>query len=245
MRLQELSEITRMPIASIKYYLREGIVPAGRLVTATRAQYDDGHVRRIRTIQTLRNVNGLRVEQIRAIVELVDRGASRVEIMKALQREVQALGDPVPGRTEEGNAVVRLRGWPDVPTAARGALDDHLEEMARLGVPLPEDALEVYSRAVDLIAHVDVGDAASAADLDTLVTKAAAGMHMHSQLVLRLLALAQASRSIALYGPAPGPHTAHRVAGAAPAGVPTPSAQPPAARPQAEPASRRSSPPVE
>jgi DNA-binding transcriptional MerR regulator len=207
MRLQELSDVTGMPIASIKYYVREGIIPAGRLVTATRADYDDGHARRIRTIQTLRSVNGFSVEQIRAIVQLIDGNASRVEIMKALQREVQGLGDPVPGRTEEGDAVVRLRGWPDVPTAARGALDDHLEEMARLGVPLPDEALEVYARAVDLIAHVDVGDAASAPDLDTLVTKAAAGMHMHSQLVLRLLALAQASRSIALYGPAPGPLT--------------------------------------
>jgi DNA-binding transcriptional MerR regulator len=218
MRLQELSDVTGMPIASIKYYLREGIVPAGRLVTATRAHYHEGHVRRIRTIQTLRNVNGLSVEQIRVIVGLVDRGASRVEIMKALQREVQALGEPVPGRTEAGNAVVRMRGWPDVPTAARGALDDHLEEMARLGVPVPEKALDVYSRAVDLIAHVDVGDAAAAEDLDTLVTKAAAGMHMHSQLVLRLLALAQASRSIALYGPAPGPHNAQGPASAVPAG---------------------------
>lgn len=208
MRLQELSEATGMPIASIKFYLREGVLPSGRPLTATRSDYDDRHVRRIRTIQTLRGVNRFSVEQIRAVVALVDSGATRVEIMKALQREIHSLGDPVPGRTAEGNAVVTARGWPDVPTAARGALDDHLEEMARLGVSLPPDALDVYGRAVDLIAHVDIDDAASAEDLDTLVSKAAAGMHMHSQLVLKLLGLAQASRSIALYGRAPGPHHA-------------------------------------
>jgi hypothetical protein len=33
-------------------------------------------------------------------------------------------------------------------------------------------------------------------------------MYMHSQLVLKLLGLAQASRSIALCGRAPGPHNA-------------------------------------
>src|SRR5438128_12504183 len=103
MQLRELSGLTGMPIASIKYYLREGLIPAGHRVTATRSDYDDAHVRRIRTIQTLRNVNGLSVAQIRALVELIDRYASRAEIMKALQREIQALGEPVSGRTEAGN----------------------------------------------------------------------------------------------------------------------------------------------
>ncbi|WP_422933840.1 hypothetical protein [Sinomonas sp. P47F7] len=101
--------------------------------------------------------------------------------------------------------MVRLRGWPDVPTAARGALDSHLEQMNALGLSIPHDALDTYSQAVDLIAKVDINDAASAEDLDTLVTRTAVGMHMHSQLVLKLLALAQASRSIALYGRALGP----------------------------------------
>ncbi|MEA5453369.1 MerR family transcriptional regulator [Sinomonas sp. JGH33] len=206
MQLRELSSLTGVPIASIKFYLREGLLPPGRRLTATRSDYDEAHARRIATIQTLRGVNDLSIAQIRAIVALIDTGASRVEIMKSLQREVQSLGEPVPGRTQAGNAVVALRGWPDVPTAARGALDAHLEQMARLGVSVPPAALDVYSRAVDLIAHVDVEDAAAAEDLDTLVARVAVGMHMHRELVLKLLALAQTSRSIALYGRAPGPN---------------------------------------
>ncbi|MEA5453882.1 MerR family transcriptional regulator [Sinomonas sp. JGH33] len=196
MQLRELSSLTGVPIASIKFYLREGLLPPGRRLSATRSDYDEAHARRIATIQTLRGVNDLSIAQIRAIVALIDAGASRVEIMKSLQREVQSLGEPVPGRTQAGNAVVALRGWPDVPTAARGALDAHLEQMARLGVSVPPAALDVYSRAVDLIAHVDVEDAAAAEDLDTLVARVAVGMHMHRELVLKLLALAQTSRSI-------------------------------------------------
>jgi DNA-binding transcriptional MerR regulator len=229
MQLRELSTLTGMPIASIKYYLREGILPAGSRVSATRSDYSEAHVRRIKTIQTLRSVNGLSVAQIREIVALVDRGASRVEILRGLQREIQALGGPLPGQTGAGNAVVSQRGRPDIPTAAQGALEDHLEHMGALGITIPSEALETYSRAVELIANVDVNDAASAEDLDTLVTRSAIGMHMHSQLVLKLLALAQASRLITLYGPGPVPEDAGAVADAsAPAGpaVPGPQAQP-------------------
>ncbi|WP_136611962.1 MerR family transcriptional regulator [Sinomonas albida] len=231
MQLRELSTLTGMPIASIKYYLREGILPAGSRVSATRSDYSEAHVRRIKTIQTLRSVNGLSVAQIRQIVALVDGGASSLEILKGLQHELQSLGEPLPGETGAGDAGVKQRGWPDIPTAARGALEDHLEHMGALGITIPTEALETYSRAVDLIANVDVNDAASAEDLDTLVTRTAVGMHMHSQLVLKLLALAQASRLIALYGPGPAPVPADAGAVAdasAPAGpaIPDPQAPP-------------------
>jgi DNA-binding transcriptional MerR regulator len=205
MRLSELAAATGIPVATVKYYLREGLMPPGRNVTATRADYGAAHVRRAETIQTLRKVVGLSVAQVRAIVALIDEGADRIEIMKGLQSVIQGLGAPAPGRTEGGNRVVAVRGWPDVPTAARAALDDHLDEMARLGVAVPDSTLEAYSAAVDAIARIDVGSAA-AEDLEGLVTSAAVGMHMNAVLVQRLLALAQTSRSIMSYGQAaPGP----------------------------------------
>ena len=45
-QLKELSERAGVSTASIKYYLREGLVPAGEAVHATRAQYSDRHVSR-------------------------------------------------------------------------------------------------------------------------------------------------------------------------------------------------------
>ncbi|MDQ4504097.1 MerR family transcriptional regulator [Sinomonas sp. ASV322] len=148
MQLSELSVLANMPIASIKFNLREGLLPSGELLTAKRADYGERHLRRIHTIQTLRAVNGLRISQIRRIVAMIDSGASRIEILTALQLEIQLHGDVEAGHTEAGDVVVRRRGWPDVPSAARRALDEHLGEMERLGVAPSPEVLEVYSRAV-------------------------------------------------------------------------------------------------
>ena len=134
MKLSELSARTGTPAATIKFYLREGLLAAGRPVTTTLASYDEFHVTRLKTIRTLRRAVGLSVAQVRAIVGLIDEGADRIEVMKALQAVIQKLDPPQPGRTAAGNRVVEALGWPDVPTGARGALDAHLEAMSELGV---------------------------------------------------------------------------------------------------------------
>lgn len=202
MQMRALSEATGTPVATIKFYLREGLLPPGRSLAQTRAEYGEAHVQRLGTIRTLRRAVGLSVAQIRRIVGLIDSGAPRVDVMKALQVQIQGLPAPQPGRTAAGDDVVQRRGWPPLPTGARAALDDHLEAMEQLGI-LPDPAvLDAYSAAADAIAQVDIGNDAETPDLETLVTRAAVAMHMHAQLVVKLLALAQTSRSIMRYGPA-------------------------------------------
>lgn len=44
MRLSELSERSGVSTATIKYYLREQLLPPGRRVSATQAEYTDSHV---------------------------------------------------------------------------------------------------------------------------------------------------------------------------------------------------------
>ncbi|MFI1279528.1 MerR family transcriptional regulator [Streptomyces sp. NPDC020858] len=53
MRLAELSERSGVAIATIKYYLREGLLPPGHRVSATTADYDDGHLRRLRLVRAM------------------------------------------------------------------------------------------------------------------------------------------------------------------------------------------------
>lgn len=97
------------------------------------------------------------------------------------------------------DAVVRLRGWPDVPGDARNALNAHFELMPSLGIRVSEEALETYSRAMDDVAGFDIAATTATESTDTLILTAAVGMHAHSQLLLRLLALAQASHAIRRY----------------------------------------------
>jgi DNA-binding transcriptional MerR regulator len=202
-QLKELSEGTGISAASIKFYLREGLLPAGESVHATRARYSARHVSRLRVIHALRAVVGLSIEQIRPLMKLADDGAPRLEILAAVQRTVLGLtavnkktGDV---RTRAGDAVVRLRNWPDAPSDARTALDAHVALMESLGVPVTTELLDAYSKALDAIADRDINATAAPEDTNELILTAAVGMHLHSQLVLKLLALAQASHAIGRY----------------------------------------------
>jgi DNA-binding transcriptional MerR regulator len=204
MQLNDLSARSGVSAASIKYYLREGLLRPGEAVTATRARYDDSHLRRLELIQALRQIVGLGIEQIRAIVSLADGGAPRLEVLAMVQRVVLRLEphgaagspDAGPGHTRLGDVVVQLRGWPDEESDARNALDAQLALMERLGIPLSMEILDAYSGAMDTIAGLDLQLTAAAAGLDQAILTAAVGMHMHSQLLLKLLALAQASHAI-------------------------------------------------
>jgi DNA-binding transcriptional MerR regulator len=203
MQLKELSGQTGVSPASIKYYLREGLLPAGETVHATRAQYSARHVERLELIQALRRIVGLNIEQIRGLLKMADDGVPRLALLAAVQRVVLGLDTPaanggdVPASATD--AVVRLRNWPDYPSDARNALNAHLELMKSLNVPVSGDVLDTYSKAMDDVAGLDIAATTAPDSVDQLILTAAVGMHMHSQLLLKLLALAQASHAIRRY----------------------------------------------
>src|SRR4051794_30992013 len=56
MRISELSQVSGVPVATIKYYLHEGLLPAGIPTSATSASYDERHVDRLNLIRALVDV---------------------------------------------------------------------------------------------------------------------------------------------------------------------------------------------
>jgi DNA-binding transcriptional MerR regulator len=60
-RIAELSQRTEIPVATVKYYLREGLLPAGMTTAPNQAQYDEHHVARLRLIRALRESAGLSI----------------------------------------------------------------------------------------------------------------------------------------------------------------------------------------
>ena len=203
MQLNELSQRSGVTPASIKYYLREGLLPPGEAVHATRAEYSARHLERLELIQALRRIVGLNIGQIRGLVKMADDGVPRLDLPAAVQRVVLDLGNyttAIGGEAAEATAaVVRLRGWPDSPSDARNALTAHLELMAGLKIPVSATVLEAYSKAMDDVAGIDIAATTAPESTDRLILTAAVGMHMHSQLLLKLLALAHASHAIRRY----------------------------------------------
>ncbi|MGW0820867.1 MerR family transcriptional regulator [Streptomyces sp. NPDC002845] len=72
MRLTELSRRSGVSTATIKYYLREGLLPPGRQVNATTAEYGEDHLRRLRLVRALIQVGRVPVAAAREVLGHVD-----------------------------------------------------------------------------------------------------------------------------------------------------------------------------
>ena len=72
MWMSELSSRSGLPVPTIKYYLREELLHPGEAVGATRARYDDSHVRRLRLVRALTEVAGMRLEDVRRVLVAID-----------------------------------------------------------------------------------------------------------------------------------------------------------------------------
>ncbi len=72
MRISDLARQTTVPLPTIKYYLREGILPRGTLTAANQAEYGEEHVHRLRLVKALTEVGGLSLEATRSILAAAD-----------------------------------------------------------------------------------------------------------------------------------------------------------------------------
>lgn len=200
-QLKELSRRSAVSAASIKYYLREGLLQPGHSRHATLAEYGDEHLLRLRLIQALRNVAGLSIGRIKVLLDLVDD--PQVEFVDLLGKtQSLVLGYDLTETCEHPLTadVVHSRGWPDIDTDARQALNAQLQHMEALGLKPRSNVLEGYAAAVDAVAQQDLSSITDTANRDEAVLTVAVGVHQYSTLLVRMLALAQTSASIRRYG---------------------------------------------
>ena len=197
MQLRELSAATGVSAASIKFYLREGLLPRGDEVHPTRAEYGSRHVDRLNLISGLRSVVGLRIDQIRALVGIIeDPDVSRLELLGRTQAMV--VGAPAEAVPDHPlvTGLLSVQDWPDAPSDARALLNKTLREMEAMGLSVSADVVLGYARAADQVARQDLGAVLDEQSRDRAVLAVAVGVRAYSRLLLSLVALAQASQSI-------------------------------------------------
>ncbi|SDB97385.1 DNA-binding transcriptional regulator, MerR family [Raineyella antarctica] len=201
MRMKELAVRSGTSTATIKFYLREGLLPPGRRVNATLAEYDESHLRRLELVATLRTVLGAPLDRIKALTDRIDD--PEVALLQILaDAQSLALGQEAADATLQADEepvvtdVFAERGWPDVPSWARTALDAQVAQMRELGIAVDARTMSTYAEAADRAAALDIGVVQSAGSRDEAALVVAVGVHSYSQLLLGLLAVAQTSRSI-------------------------------------------------
>ncbi|KQX05648.1 MULTISPECIES: MerR family transcriptional regulator [unclassified Leifsonia] len=160
MRISQLVEESGVPLATVKYYLREGLLPAGTATTATQADYGEQHLHRLRVIRALTGAAGLPVQQARAVLALID--APDGSLFDSLGRAVAALPPYAEAAPDDAypraRAVIeRLGQFYDPSYAAVAQLEHALRAAEDAGLPISDDRIEVYGRHLHAIAEFDVG----------------------------------------------------------------------------------------
>ena len=128
MRISELSSHTEIPVATIKFYLRENLLHDGVRTAATQAQYDQSHVARLRLIRALIGPGGLSIA--------------------AAHQVIQAIEEPP-------ESVHELLGVAAAAVAGPN-LEDALRALDEAGFKLPEGALDLYQDHMRQIAEFEI-----------------------------------------------------------------------------------------
>lgn len=202
MQISELSERSGVTVATIKYYLREGLLPPGSKISERQADYGDHHVARLRLLRVLREVGAIPVADLKEIVDAVQNESLSVHQMFGAIYDALAHSSDAVSRNDRALAsqVVEQAGWtqvrPDTP-----ALDDLaglLSVLGDLGWPLDMPNAATYLGLIDAIAAYEVSRL-TAADLQTdrnaVVQQMVVGQVVFGQLLLSLRRLAHEHHS--------------------------------------------------
>ena len=159
MRMAELANRSGLPVATIKFYLRSGLLPPGRTTSATRADYEESHVRRLRLVRALTEVAGLPLEAVRAVLDAVDDDdlTWHAAVGSAHTRLSPASAPTTPAAQAQVQALLSRHGW------GRSAAGPHADVLARaidalagLEHPVGDELLDVYAAAAASIAEHEV-----------------------------------------------------------------------------------------
>lgn len=199
MRLSELSDRSGASVATLKYYLREGLLPAGESVAATRAEYSTSHLDRVRLIRALGEA-GVSVAATKRVVDALESPTtSRHDLLGKAQYALPAPHRDVPVSVEV-RALVESLGWQvteDSP--ALHSLTGAIAGARSAGIPLRPESLTHYARATEGIAAVDVA-AVPRDSLEAALLVVVAGTVLVDPVLAALRRLAQEHVSATLPG---------------------------------------------
>ncbi len=157
MRISELAVRSGVTVPTIKFYLREGLLPEGERTSATQAAYRDVHLQRLRVVRALIE-SGVSIAETRHVLEALDHPPeSPHDLLGAAHAAVTPKDHAAIDLTEAEQLVARL-GWtpgscdPSVLAAVARAL----QGLDRAGFTVSDDVMTVYLDAVQRIARAEI-----------------------------------------------------------------------------------------
>jgi DNA-binding transcriptional MerR regulator len=207
MRMAELSRRTGVPVPTIKYYLREGLLPPGERTSPNQALYDEPHVRRLRMVRALVEVGGLSISAVRDVLDAID---SADQTPFKVLGEVQDRLGPLHPESDSAawqsahDAVEELltrRGWrADAHSPPGRALIAAVTSLIELGRADLVGLMEVYADAVEKVAEIDVSSVTRGRGIDDVIEGAVIGTVLGEAMITALRRLAHQHATANLFG---------------------------------------------
>ncbi|MEV0322420.1 MerR family transcriptional regulator [Streptomyces sp. NPDC050658] len=206
MRIGELSRRTGVPVPTIKYYVREGLLPQGELSSPNQAHYGEAHERRLRLIRALLDVGGLKVSAIAEVLGAVDDPERPLH--KVLGAAADRLG-PAGAADDDAEAaaartavegLIARRGWrTHESNPAAADLARALAALDRVGHGAFTELLDEYAEAAELVARADLGYVDRRGAVEDLVESVVIGTVLGEAVFSAMRRLAHVDASARLY----------------------------------------------
>lgn len=184
-------------LPTIKYYIREGLLPPGESTGVNQAEYGEPHVRRLSLIRALIDIGGLPVATAKHVLDAIDTpGMPLAGVFGTAQQAVSRADlyqrPPSPQARERVAAVVRDHGWtvsmgnPGI-TAAANVIDaftaSHHPELL--------DLMDEYAGAALIVATADLDAVGMQPDVSAMAETVIAGTVLGDALFAALRRIAQ------------------------------------------------------
>jgi len=202
-RISELGRRAGIPVATIKYYQREGLLPPGVSTAPRRADYGEVHLHRLRLIRTLREVGGLEIERVRRVIAAIDADdVTRHDLFGVTARALEPIPPvdepPVDVRIARGEVdeFVEQRGWQvRADAASRRELADALVALRRLGRDYGTEIFGPYADAADRMAAWEVRTIPAGVEPGVAVERMVVGTIIFERILNALRRMAQEHHS--------------------------------------------------
>ncbi|MDN3025098.1 MerR family transcriptional regulator [Streptomyces sp. S.PB5] len=212
MRLAELSERSGVSTATIKYYLREGLLTPGRQINATTAEYDEEHLRRLKLIRAMIQVGRVPVATVREVLGHVDDDSlPRATRLGAAVWAMPQVPEPdaddefVQGARVAMEELLRTLGWSNAlamttVSPSFRSLVVAAAALRRLGYDWAPETLVPYARLMRQVAELDMEFMESHVSEAEKAEVAVLGVVLVEPMLRALHRLAQEEESTRRYG---------------------------------------------
>ncbi len=210
MRISELAAQTDISVATIKYYLRSGLLHEGRLTAPRQAEYDAGHVSRLRLIRALLGPGDLSVAAAGKVLEQLDNPPDSAHNLLGAAHHAVGSFPEVEGGHPRANALLEAWGWQIDPedNDARSRLELALRGLEDAGFEPAEGFLDMYAAAMRDVASRELERVPFDTPADAL-RYVVLGTVLIEPLLLALRRLAHQDASNRIFSAVPAPAQPH------------------------------------